>query len=270
MTDMRFPLLLAAFILVVSSLGHSRIPINPIKNTKKDVINALLPVVTGLLVPKIVVANDINFMEKYPYSQPSDILKYIYDSAEEGNVDSVLKAMDEFANVYPMYKLSPEKVFFLNDQILTTRSQNILELGTFFGYSVLNIAKSMTKTSILTTIEGNSLNFEVANVIVHYALKYNSELRKRINIIQMNSDKYLESLIDKIYDFIYLDHDKNCYLRDIKYLIDKNFLGYTVTVVADNIIYPGAPGYLEVVSRWQLMALLFHTLTFSSGSLSGS
>lgn len=201
------------------------------------------------LLPKIAHANDIKFMETYPYSQPSDILQYIYDTAQEGNIKSVLTSMDEFSRVYPMYKLSPEKVNFLNNEIVTTKSKNILELGTFFGYSALNIAKSMTKTSHLTSIEGNSLNFEVANAILDYALKSDPELRKRVKVIQMNSDKYLESLSASesasVYDFVYLDHEKNCYLQDIEYLIDKNLINSTGTVVADNVIYPGAPGFLD-------------------------
>jgi predicted O-methyltransferase YrrM len=231
---------------VVNSYKYSRIPINPTNNIKKEILNTIL--VSGLLIPKIVIASDINFMEKYSYSQPSDILQYIYDTAEEGNINSVLKAMDKFATVYPMYKLSPEKVNFLNNEIVNTRSQNILELGTFFGYSALNIAKSMTQSSILTTIEGNILNFEVANNIIDYALKYNPELRKRVQIIQMNSDKYLESSVNnKKVDFVYFDHDKNCYLRDIEFIYKTNLLDTIAIVVADNVIYPGAPGFLEFV-----------------------
>ena len=234
-------------LLTVTSIKHSRIPISPI-SVKKDVINtiSLFTIVSGGLFPQVALGNDINFMEKYPYSKPSDLLQYIYDTAEEGNVNSVLTAMDKFSRVYPMYKLSPEKVNFLNNAIATTKSQKILELGTFFGYSALNIAKSMTKTSFLTTVEGNSLNFEVANVILEYALKFDPELRKRIKIVPMNSDKYLESLTStNAYDFLYLDHDKNCYLHDIEYLLNNNLVGNVATVVADNIIFPGSPGYLE-------------------------
>ena len=240
-------IVLSLLLLTVTSVKHSRIPLSPI-SVKKDVINTIsfFTIVSGGLFPQVVLGNDINFMEKYPYSKPSDILHYIYDTAEEGNVNSVLTAMDKFSRVYPMYKLSPEKVNFLNNAIATTKSQKILELGTFFGYSALNIAKSMTKTSFLTTVEGNSLNFEVANVILDYALKFDPELRKRIKIVPMNSDKYLESLTStNAYDFVYLDHDKNCYLHDIEYLLNNNLVGNVATVVADNIIFPGSPGYLE-------------------------
>lgn len=244
---MVFHLIFFTLLLLTRSVKHSRIPISPI-SAKKGVINTIgvLAIVSGGLFPQVVLGNDINFMERYPYSKPSDILQYIYDTAEEGNINSVLIAMDKFSRVYPMYKLTPEKVNFLNNAITTTKSQNILELGTFFGYSALNIAKSMTKSSFLTTVEGNSLNFEVANIILDYALKSEPELRKRIKVVQMNSDKYLESLtIADAHDFVYLDHDKNCYLHDIEYLIDNNLIGNVVTVVADNIIFPGAPGYLE-------------------------
>jgi hypothetical protein len=48
------------------------------------------------------------FYAKWPYVQPSDILPYIYATAEKGNVDSILKAMDDFG-VAPSFPF-PKKI----------------------------------------------------------------------------------------------------------------------------------------------------------------
>jgi hypothetical protein len=47
------------------------------------------------------------FYAKWPYVQPSDILPYIYATAEKGNVDSILKAMDDFG-VDPSFPSPPQ------------------------------------------------------------------------------------------------------------------------------------------------------------------
>ena len=49
------------------------------------------------------------FREKYPYRTSQDFVNYILSNTREGDTDGVLLAMDKFAKVYPMYKLTPAK-----------------------------------------------------------------------------------------------------------------------------------------------------------------
>ena len=88
----------------------------------------------------------------------TDILKYIEASAREGDVDSLIVAMDTFCSYYPMYKLSPLKARLLQDIVKLNHPSNILEIGTFFGYSALHIAKSMPVECHLTCVEGSEEN----------------------------------------------------------------------------------------------------------------
>jgi hypothetical protein len=46
--------------------------------------------------------NSAYFYMKWQYSQPADILPYIYANAKQGDADAILAAMDEFGQYYPM------------------------------------------------------------------------------------------------------------------------------------------------------------------------
>ena len=43
-------------------------------------------------------------------------------------------------------------------------------------------------------------------------------------------------------------HWSDCYLTDLKTLESKGMLASDCIIVADNVVFPGAPGYLEYVS----------------------
>jgi predicted O-methyltransferase YrrM len=47
--------------------------------------------------------------------------------------------------------------------------------------------------------------------------------------------------------FVFLDHDKDCYAADLKKLLSMGALAPHCRVVADNVLFPGAPGYLQLV-----------------------
>lgn len=45
-----------------------------------------------------------SFYNDWPYLTPSDILPYLRATANPGDIDSVLSAIDRFAGFYPMYR----------------------------------------------------------------------------------------------------------------------------------------------------------------------
>jgi len=48
-------------------------------------------------------------------------------------------------------------------------------------------------------------------------------------------------------DMIFMDHCKECYLPDLKLMEAAGLVGDGTVIVADNVIYPGAPDFLEYV-----------------------
>ena len=193
------------------------------------------------------------FYAQYPYKAPNDILAYI-DACEikDGNSKGVIEALETFSLYYPMYKLSKEKVVILTDEIKKAQPKNVLEIGTFFGYSALNMASLLPEGSSLTCIEANLNNADVARVIFDKGLGLKTKARQNVRIIDGISSKVLSDdnkpLGEIPFDFIFLDHDKDCYLNDLKTLENKGMLAENCIIVADNVVFPGAPGYLDYVS----------------------
>ena len=151
-----------------------------------------------------------------------------------------------------MYKLSPEKAIILTDEIKKFQPKNVLEIGTFFGYSALNMCRILPEGSKLTCIEANILNADVARIILDKGLGPKTKKRESVRILDGISSKVLNDISNPIgnvpYDFIFLDHDKDCYLTDLQTLERKGMLAQNCLIVADNVVFPGAPGYLEYVS----------------------
>ena len=52
-------------------------------------------------------------------------------------------------------------------------------------------------------------------------------------------------------DFVFLDHDKDAYLDDLKSILDRDWLHPGSIVVADNVRVPGAPKYREYMRQQQ-------------------
>ncbi|NXH66126.1 TOMT methyltransferase, partial [Hydrobates tethys] len=46
-------------------------------------------------------------------------------------------------------------------------------------------------------------------------------------------------------DFVLMDHRKRCYLRDLQLLESHRLLAPGATVLADNVLFPGAPRFLQ-------------------------
>ena len=206
-----------------------------------------------------------SFYEKYPYIQPSDILTYLNDcDIKEGDTQKVITSLNKFAEYYPMYKLSDVKAQILKNAVSKARPKHVLELGSFFGFSALNIASVLPKDSLITCVEGNTENYKVAQSVFKLGLGSLSNTIHLVNGIStniiLNSPSSLfptshltydsGSVADSSnqqFDFIFMDHDKDCYLKDLQLLEASGLLSDTCTIVADNVVYPGAPGYLDYV-----------------------
>ena len=113
----------------------------------------------------------------------------------------------------------------------------------------------------MTCIEGNGENIEVAKAVVERAFGKGSEVLDRWKVVQgLSSDvlkdaSKVEALTGspcKPFDFVFLDHDKSCLLPDTRTLESQGYLAESATLVADNVIFPGAPDFLEYVGAGQI------------------
>ncbi len=62
------------------------------------------------------------------------------------------------------------------------------------------------------------------------------------------------------FDLIFIDHLKNLYLPDFRWLEERGSIAKGTVVIGDNIIYPGSPAYLDHFKQNELYdSVLYHS-----------
>ena len=111
--------------------------------------------------------------------------------------------------------IGDEKGLILEKAIRQSEAKNILELGVYLGYSTIRILRNLENKSKLTSIESNEKFADIA--------------REHINIAGLgeNHDLLIENQVKLFlisheqYDFIFIDHWKDLYLKDLRILKKK-------------------------------------------------
>lgn len=108
---------------------------------------------------------------------------------------------------------------------------NILEIGTYTGYSALCMAEGLTRNGKLTTID---INAELEELVTKY---FNmSAYSSQLNYINGDAKNIIPSLNEK-YDVVFIDADKENYTMYYDLIFDKmNIGGY---IIADNVLWSG-------------------------------
>ncbi len=133
---------------------------------------------------------------------PSQI-KYLEKLRKEPS--EVIKEMEEFASKNKVPILDWNAAELLEQLILLKQPKSVLEIGTAIAYSSIRIASKLSKKSSVDTIEISKDNVEIAERFIDKA-----GLDEKINIIFGDALEVLPKL-DKKYDFIFLDADKEDY-----------------------------------------------------------
>ncbi len=122
----------------------------------------------------------------------------------------------------------------LQGQILTMLSkmispENILEIGTFTGYSAICLAKGLTDNGKLYTIEKN-------DELEYLTAKYFAKAGLQHKIIRITGNALDEiRLLDEMFDLVYIDADKRQYTNYYNLVFDKvRSGGY---IIADNTLW---------------------------------
>ncbi len=124
----------------------------------------------------------------------------------------------------------------LQGKILKMLSQmiqpkNILEIGTFTGYSALCLAAGLQNDGQLFTIESND---EMENMIRTHL--ENSPFREKIKLLIGNALDIIPTL-NLTFDLVYIDADKREYCEYFDKIFEKvNLGGY---ILVDNVLWAG-------------------------------
>jgi predicted O-methyltransferase YrrM len=111
------------------------------------------------------------------------------------------------------------------------KPKNILEVGTYTGYSALCFAEGLLEGGTIDTID---INEELEPMVQRFLEK--SGYSDRIKMHVGNALDIIPGL-DKMYDIVFIDADKNNYINYYNAAFDKvNQGGY---IIADNALWSG-------------------------------
>jgi len=109
--------------------------------------------------------------------------------------------------------------------------KNILEIGTYTGYSALCLAEGLSDVGLLITIDPN----EETN---HFAQKFISESPFASKIkLMLGQAQYIIPTLEQKFDLVFIDADKKNYSLYFDLVIDK--LNPGGIIIADNVLWSG-------------------------------
>ena len=167
----------------------------------------------------------IDFIDK-------DLLKYVDSNSQ--NEPQILKELNRETH---LKVLNPRmlsgsyqgRLLSLLSKIISPKS--VLEIGTYTGYSALCIAEGLDKNGIIDTID---INEELQEIQNKYFKK--SGFEKQIYQHVGNALDIIPK-IDKCFDLVFLDADKENYPDYYNLVIDKIVSGGIL--IADNVLWSG-------------------------------
>ena len=157
--------------------------------------------------------------------------------------DKLILEMEEFADENSIPILEWHAIEFIEKLILINRPKRVLEIGTAIAYSTIRIARCLAKSASIYTIEKSKDNIELAAKYIN-----KSGESKKIKLIHGNALNILPQM-DKKFDFIFLDADKQDYKRLFDYsmlLLKKGGI-----IIVDNVLWHGYTASANVPAKYK-------------------
>ena len=163
---------------------------------------------------------------------PPEIERYAEEhTSPESPVLYNLNRETHLSQVYPRMLSGHLQGAFLQMISRMIKPLRILEIGTFTGYSCINLAMGLPLNGIIHTIE---VNPELEEIISRYVRK--AGLSEKV-ILHIGQAMELIPTLDEKWDLVFLDADKPNYLRYYLEIFDKlNPGGF---FLADNALWDG-------------------------------
>ena len=186
----------------------------------------------------------------YTYMVAKQVLNYVKTYSEPRNPDLSLKIVENFVTDSvgtTVIHVGPEKGHLLDTIVERTKPSVVMEMGAYFGYSSVRMARLLKRPGDkVFTAELNPGCYDVTTGFVKFC-----GLQDRVEIFLGTADALIAQFrvrtkLDHV-DLVFIDHHKPLYLADLKHLEKSGLMRPGTVVIADNIINPGVPGYLDYV-----------------------
>lgn len=181
-------------------------------------------------------------------------LDYVLRTAKPGDVDAAIAAIDEFASKQKfLINVGDEKGAILDAVIERAAPKRVLELGAYVGYSALRIARKLPPGGHLYSVEFNADNAKIAGRMLEHAgaadrvtIVVGSLGDGGATIARLRSE---HGFAEGNLDVAFIDHDKDAYVPDVERILVEGWLHPGSVVVADNVVFPGAPEYRQYMTE---------------------
>jgi predicted O-methyltransferase YrrM len=161
--------------------------------------------------------------------------KYISDNSYDLHPvqKEIIKYNDGLGNIKRM-QISVSQAYFLQLFIKSNGIKNILEIGTFTGYSALSMALAVTSDGIVTCLDVNKETSEKAKSFFKKA-----NLENKIKVILGPALDTLERLKEEknVFDLVFIDADKENYKE--YYDLSMNLIKKKGFILIDNVLWHG-------------------------------
>ncbi len=180
---------------------------------------------------------------------------YVETHARRGDVDDVLATIDRYAYEKSfLVNVGDEKGALLDAAVRRADPGLVLELGTYCGYGALRIARAAPRARVV------SVELSAANAAVAQRIWSHAGVADRIHCVvgtvgdggdTLNRLESEHGFGRAALDLLFIDHDKDAYLADLRAILDRGWLRRGAIVVADNVGFPGSPKYRAWMSEQQ-------------------
>ncbi|XP_025912269.1 transmembrane O-methyltransferase homolog [Apteryx rowi] len=172
--------------------------------------------------------------------------QYVLAHAIPGDPRHVLRTFDQWCRrCEHLSNVGPRKGRILERLLQERAPLAVLELGTYCGYATVLLAQGLPPGARLYTVELDPRHAAVAEKVIRLA----GFGEDTVELIVGPSEEVIPQLKEKHgllkAEFVFMDHWKRCYLRDLQLLEAHDLLAEGATVLADNVIFPGAPHFLQ-------------------------
>jgi caffeoyl-CoA O-methyltransferase len=157
--------------------------------------------------------------------------------------DALILEMEEFAKKNSVPILSCDSAKLMEILIQMKRPKRVLELGTAIAYTTIRIARNLKEKAIIHTIEFSKDNAKLAEENIK-----KSGVEDKIKLFFGDAKEVMPTL-EKKYDFIYLDADKEDYI-DLFDLAMK-LLKKKGVIFVDNLLWHGYAAAAEVPEKYK-------------------